>query len=89
MVVKEPYLVESAISNPNKVSPSNSKNIMMGIMIGLVLSCGYVIILTLVNDRLVGVEKMERVLGYHVLTSFREDHSLSFGSEKKKKGKKK
>ena len=89
VVVKEPYLVESAISNPNKVSPSNSKNIMMGIMIGLVLSCGYVIILTLVNDRLVGVEKMERVLGYHVLTSFREDHSLSFGSERKKKGKKK
>ena len=92
VVVKEPYLVESAIANEKKVSPSNTKNILMGVLLGLVLSCGYVIAKTLLDDRLVSAEKMERVLGYHVLTSFRADTSLAFDSSKskaKKKGKKK
>ena len=64
----------------------------MGVLLGLVLSCGYVIAKTLLDDRLVSAEKMERVLGYHVLTSFRADTSLAFDSSKskaKKKGKKK
>ena len=92
VVVKEPYLVESAIANEKKVSPSNTKNILMGVLLGLVLSCGYVIAKTLLDDSLVSAEKMERVLGYHVLTSFRADTSLAFDSSKskaKKKGKKK
>lgn len=88
VVVKEPYIVESAIANDKKVSPSNAKNIMMGVLIGLVLSCGYVIAISLLDDRLNSNDKMERVLGYNVLTSFRQDNSLNF-TRTDKKGKKK
>lgn len=84
VVVKEPYIVESAIANEKKVSPSNTKNILMGMLIGLVLSCGYVIAKSLLDDRLNSNDKMERVLGYHVLTSFRQDKSLNFVITNKK-----
>lgn len=84
VVVKEPYIVESAIANEKKVSPSNIKNILMGMLIGLVLSCGYVIAKSLLDDRLNSNDKMERVLGYHVLTSFRQDKSLNFAITNKK-----
>ena len=84
VVVKEPYSVESAIANEKKVSPSNTKNILMGMLIGLVLSCGYVIAKSLLDDRLNSNDKMERVLGYHVLTSFRQDKSLNFAITNKK-----
>ncbi len=84
VVVKEPYIVESAIANEKKVSPSNTKNILMGMLIGLVLSCGYVIAKSLLDDRLNSNDKMERVLGYHVLTSFRQDKSLNFAITNKK-----
>lgn len=84
VVVKEPYIVESAIANEKKVSPSNTKNILMGMLIGLALSCGYVIAKSLLDDRLNSNDKMERVLGYHVLTSFRQDKSLNFVITNKK-----
>ena len=84
VVVKEPYIVESAIANEKKVSPSNTKNILMGMLIGLVLSCGYVIAKSLLDDRLNSNDKMERVLCYHVLTSFRQDKSLNFAITNKK-----
>ena len=84
VVVKEPYIVESAIANEKKVSPSNTKNILMGMLIGLVLSCGYVIAKSLLDDRLNSNDKMERVLGYHVLKSFRQDKSLNFAITNKK-----
>ena len=87
VVVKEPYIVESAIANEKKVSPSNTKNILMGMLIGLVLSCGYVIAKSLLDDRLNSNDKMERVLGYHVLTSFRQDKSLNFAITNKKESK--
>lgn len=87
VVVKEPHVVESAIANEIKVSPSNSKNIMMGMLVGLVLSGGYVIARTLVDDRLNSNDKIERVLGYHVLASFREDSSLKMVRDERKKGK--
>ena len=53
-------------------------------LIGLVLSCGYVIAKSLLDDRLNSNDKMERVLGYHVLTSFRQDKSLNFAITNKK-----
>lgn len=89
VVVKEPYVVESAIADNRKVSPSNSKNIMMGFLMGLVLSCGYIIFRTLVDDKLNSNDKIERVLGYNVLASFKEDNSLKMKNNEKKKGKRK
>ncbi|MGM9940955.1 MAG: YveK family protein [Bulleidia sp.] len=90
VVVKEPYVVESAIADDRKVSPSNTKNILMGMLIGIVLSGGYVVARTLLDDKLNSNDKIERVLGYNVLASFKEDSSLKMvREEKKKKGKRK
>lgn len=87
VVVKEPYVVENAIANPNKVSPSNSKNVMMGSLVGIVLSCGYIVVKTLLDDKLNSNDKIERVLGYNVLCSFGYDSSLNLDTKKKHKKK--
>ena len=82
VVVKEPYIVESAIASGKKVSPGNAKNILMGLLVGLVLSCGYVTVKSLLDDRLNSNDKIERVLGYHVTTSFKKDSSLQMSRGK-------
>ena len=83
VVVNEPYIVESAIASGKKVSPGNAKNILMGLLVGLVLSCGYVTVKSLLDDRLNSNDKIERVLGYHVITSFKKDSSLQMSCGKK------
>lgn len=84
VVVKEPYIVESAIPKYKKVSPSNTKNVMTGFLIGFVLSCGFILVKTLIDDRLNSNDKIERVLNYPVVATFRDDSSLRIGKEKKR-----
>ena len=55
----------------------------MGVLVGLVLSCGYVTVKSLLDDRLNNNDKIERVLGYPVIASFKKDSSLQMSRGKK------
>ena len=50
MRTDEPTIAEAAVVKRTPVSPNKRKNILMGILIGIVLSCGYVTIRFLMDD---------------------------------------
>lgn len=50
MRTDEPTIAESAVVKSQPVSPNKRKNILMGILIGLVLACGYVTVRFLMDD---------------------------------------
>lgn len=50
-------------------SPSTLKNMLIGGMFGVVLSCGIIILLFVMNDTIKTPEDVERYLGLNVLTS--------------------
>lgn len=50
MRTDEPTIAESAVVKRTPVSPDKRKNILMGILIGIVLSCGYVTLRFLMDD---------------------------------------
>lgn len=89
LIDKEISLVDEAIPEYEKVSPSNTKNVLIGFLAGFVLSCGYIIVKSLVDDRLNSNDKIERVLGLNVLATFKEDSALKMDRNETKKKKKK
>ncbi|MGN1405939.1 MAG: YveK family protein [Erysipelotrichaceae bacterium] len=82
--IKEPYIVESAIPNYQKVSPDNLKNLMISALIGILVSCGFIVVRMLISDRLQGDEKIERVLGVPVIAHIAFDDSLKIEKGGKK-----
>ena len=50
MRTDEPTIAEAAVVKRTPVSPNKRKNILIGILIGIVLSCGYVTIRFLMDD---------------------------------------
>lgn len=43
-------IVDTAVLPTQKASPNNTKNAAIGMMLGLVLSCGVIVVLDLMND---------------------------------------
>lgn len=69
---KEPYLIEEAVVDWDPVSPSATKNLTIGGLLGVL---GIVAIVTLrfvINDRVRTVEELEQVIKVPVLASFPE-----------------
>lgn len=82
--IKEPYIVEHAIADYNKVSPNNAKNVLLSALFGLIVSCGFYVIRMLISDKLEGDEKIERVLGVPVIAHIAFDDSLKIDKGDKK-----
>lgn len=60
-------VVDTAKVNKNPVSTNKSKNIVLGAMVGFVLSCGYLILQFIFDKRLRNKDEAEKYLGIPVL----------------------
>lgn len=85
---KEPYMIEKAIIHENKVSPSYKMYLMIGALIGFMLSAGTITLLFILNDRIASVEDVERYLELPVLCTVSESEVLAMNEKASKKRKK-
>lgn len=79
---QEPYLVEKAIANEEKIGPSILKMGAIGGAVGLMLALGAIFIRFILSDQIQSVEDVERVLGLPVLTVVVEDKALNYAKKK-------
>ena len=88
MNVDEPRIAEHAIVPKSKSSPNNTRNAIMGAVLGMVLVVGFLIIRYMLDDTIRGGEDVERYLGLHMLASIPEEGGTD-NKEKKRKKKRK
>ena len=62
-----PKLIESGEIPHQKTSPSNSKNAVLGAMVGFVAVCGVIVLEVLMNDTIRTEDDVEKYLGLSVL----------------------
>lgn len=86
MHMDEPTVVEEAIEPKSKSSPNNRRNIMIGALIGLLLSVGFIVIRNILDDTVHTADDVERFLRLNTLASVPEEGGTD-NSEKKQKRK--
>ena len=69
MDTDEPTLFEKAVINEDPVKPEKAKNMIIGFLLGFILSCAIVIIRYMLNDSIKSEEDIERYLGLNTLAS--------------------
>lgn len=84
-----PKVIEYGQVATEKTSPSNSKNAMLGAMLGLVLTCGIITLQTILNDTVQTEEDVEKYLGLTVLASVPMRSGEGESGAKSKKAQKK
>ena len=67
MITDKPSELSTALVPENPVSPSMTKNVAIGALLGLVASCGFLMVLFLLDDKIKSVEDVTR-LGVPVLS---------------------
>ena len=85
METDEPNLVEEAIPPTTKSSPSYSRNIILGGLLGAVLCCGVLILRYLMNDTFVTPDDIARYFGVQPLATIPEGNLGSFNESSKKR----
>lgn len=85
MEVIPPKIIEKGELPTIKTSPSMSKNTLLGLLAGLVLSAGVVVVITVMNDSIKTEDDVERYLGLSTLAVVPD--RKDFISKKGKKGK--
>ena len=85
---REQYIIEEAVANPSRVSPSMSRNVVIGGIAGFAISAGFFAILYLINDRISDAETIENKIGIPVIGSIPESASLSYEKKDTRKKKK-
>ena len=85
MRTDEPTLAEAAVVKRTPVSPNKRKNILMGILIGIVLSCGYVTIRFLMDDTIKDPDDITKYLELDNLAIIPFEDGKKPGSTKKHK----
>lgn len=86
MKVDEPTVVEEAIEAKGQSSPNNVKNILIGAVLGLLLSIGYIVIRNILDDTMRTADDIEKFLKLNTLASVPEEGGTD-NSEKKQKRK--
>ncbi len=81
MGTKNPNIYEKAVKPTAPVSPSLKKNCVLGGIAGVVIACGIIIVMYLMNDSIKSEDDIEKYLGMTTLGVIPE--------KTKKKGKKK
>lgn len=69
MEMVPPKIIEKGVAATAKSSPSNSKNAIMGAMVGIFLVCGIIVLEVIMNDAIKTEEDVERYLGITVLAN--------------------
>lgn len=85
MRTDEPTIAEAAVVKRTPVSPDKRKNILMGILIGIVLSCGYVTIRFLMDDTIKDPDDITKYLELDNLAIVPFEDGKTPGSTKKHK----
>ncbi len=85
METTAPHLAESAIVPTVKSSPSYSYNIMCGFMLGLVISCGFLVIRYVMNDTFTTPDDVVKYLGVQPLAAIPEEREDKHSSSKQSK----
>ena len=87
MEVAPPKIIEDVEIPETPTSPSLSRNVLLGGMIGLILSAGIVVLMTVMNDRIRSEDDIEKYLGISALGSIPDRRDYISGKSKKKKKK--
>lgn len=85
MRTDEPTIAEAAVVKRTPVSPDKRKNILIGILIGIVLSCGYVTIRFLMDDTIKDSDDITKYLELDNLAIVPFEDGKKPGSTKKHK----
>lgn len=72
---KEPKVYEKAVVSKSPSSPSYSRNVILGGLVGVVLICAILVIRMMMNDTIVTAEDVKRYLGMDALATIPEDGS--------------
>lgn len=75
---QEPYLVEKAISNNNSISISLEKSVVIGAILGVILTFLIITIKFIFSDNIQSIEDVEYTLGLPVLAVVVESKALSY-----------
>lgn len=89
METESPNLVEDAIVPDSKSSPSYSRNIMLGALLGAVLCCGVLLVRFMMDDTLVTPDDIAKCFGIQPLATIPQCDLENPRHGKKKKPKKK
>lgn len=84
---KEPYLIDAAVTDMTKVSPSVKTNLLIGGLLGLMVVAGGIFLQFILSNRICSAEDVERALGVPVLCMVADSEAYSY--DKYKKGKRK
>ena len=85
METPEPHIAEYAIIPINPSSPSMSRNVMMGALIGMILVLGLYTVQFLLDDTFKTADDIEREFGVIPLTVIPEGKIAGFDSTEKTK----
>ncbi len=69
MDTDEPTVFERAVASKDPVKPQKLKNIIIGLLLGLLIACAIVIVQYMMNDSLKTEDDIERYLGLNTLAS--------------------
>lgn len=84
MKSEDPIVYEDALVPDRKSSPSNSRNTIIGALLGFVLMSGWLIIRYLMNDTIITPDDTLKYLGVQPLAVIPEGDLGSFNKKKKK-----
>ena len=80
-----PKIIDEGEVPDHKSSPSTMKNTALGILLGIVISCGVVTLYTVMDDTLKSEEDIEKYLGIPTLASVPDRKDYITGKKKKTK----
>lgn len=86
METEEPNVIEEALRPSSPSSPSKVKNVMLGFLLGLVVSCGLITLQFIMDDRIRNSEELSRYLGMTTLGILPMQGSRRNSREKRRKG---
>ena len=85
MEVSPPKIIEEGVVPTAKTSPNNRDKATKGFLLGLVLSAGIVVLMTLMDDTIKNEEDIEKYLGIPMLASIPDRKDYITSSKNKKR----
>jgi capsular polysaccharide biosynthesis protein len=83
MEVTTPNIIEEGVIPYRSTSPSMRKNVLLGLMLGLLLGCAIVTVEELMNDAIVTEEDVEQYLGLYTLAVLPDKEQKKNGVQRK------
>ncbi len=88
MDTREPNMFEEALRPTSPSSPSKSRNVLVGFMMGFVVACGIITVRYLMDDKIHSSEDVEKYLGIPTLGMLPMQQVKTGGSRQRQQKKK-